>query len=114
MEGVYGIFLILTHGVKELIEFVKYLNSLHSSIKFTSESSTTEIAFLDTLVKIDEETKKPYTTLYTKPTDTHSYLHYTSAHQRSCTQKGPYGQFLRLRRICQKNDDFIEESEKMP
>ena len=75
------IFMIWTHGKDELDKFVEYLNSLHRSIKFTCDVSQEEIAFLDTLVKIDNDTKKPYTTLYTKPTDTHSYLHYTSAHQ---------------------------------
>ena len=105
--------MIWTHGEDELMKFLEYLNSLHRSIKFTCENSNYEIAFLDTLVKIDPETNKVYTSLYTKPTDTHSYLHYQSAHQKSCTKKGPFGQFLRLRRICQKNDDFIEESEKM-
>ena len=107
------IFLIWTHGEEELREFVKYLNSLHRSIKFTSQSSRSEIAFLNTMVRFDSESNKIYTSLYTKPTDTYSYLHYTSAHQRSCTDIGPYGQFLRLRRICNKNDDLIDECEKM-
>ena len=107
------IFMIWTHGKDELAKFLEYLNSLHRSIKFTCESSTSEIAFLDTMTKIDEDTRKVYTTLYTKPTDTHSYLYYTSSHPKNCVKNGPYGQFLRLRRICQKNEDFIEESEKM-
>ena len=86
--------------------FVKYLNSLHMSMKSTSENSTSEIAFLDIMVRIDSETKKLYTSLYTKPTDTHIYLHYTSAHQRSCIQMVPSGQLLRLRSIYNKNDNF--------
>ncbi len=35
--------------------------------------------FLDTTVKFDTNYNL-YTTLYTKPTDTHTYLHFTSAH----------------------------------
>ena len=54
-----------------------------------------------------------YTTLYEKPTDTHLYLHYTSAHHKPCHTKGSYGQFLRIRRICTKNDDFIHHGIKM-
>lgn len=38
--------------------------------------------------------------------DTHQYLHYKSCHPFH-TKKGiPYGQALRLRRICSNNDDF--------
>ena len=53
------------------------------------------------------------TTLYKKPTDTHLYLHYTSSHHSPSKTKGPYGQFLRLRRICTYNSDFQENSEKL-
>ena len=60
------------HGKDELDKFVDYLNNIH-------------VAFLDTTVKLDHETNTIYTTLYTKPTDTHSYLHYSSSHNKSCT-----------------------------
>ena len=54
-----------------------------------------------------------YTTLYEKPTDTHLYLHYTSSHHAPSKTKGPYGQFLRLRRICTYDIDFEQNSEKL-
>ena len=58
--------------------------------------------------------KENYTTLYEKPTDTHLiYLHYTSSHHAPCKTKGPYGQFLRLRRICTYDTDFYEQSDKL-
>ena len=100
------IFMIWTHGRKELDNFIEYLNGIHEKIKFTSEISDTYINFLDTTVKIDTD-HTLYTTLYEKPTDTHLYLHYDSAHHGPCHTKGPFGQFLRLRRICCKNEDFI-------
>ena len=96
-------FFYWTHGLDRLEEFMAFMNAFHPTIKFTFEYSPIEIAFLDTLVRIDPVTRKMYTTLYTKPTDTHSYLHYTSAHFKACKTKGPYGQFLRLRRICTKD-----------
>ena len=74
--------------------------------------SDSQIAFLDTTVKIDSDNSL-YTTLYEKPTDTHLYLHYTSAHHAPSKTKGPYGQFLRLRRICAKNEDFEHSCEKL-
>ena len=46
------IFIIWTHGEDKLDEFITYLNSIHPTIKFTHESSTTQINFLDTTVKI--------------------------------------------------------------
>ena len=54
-----------------------------------------------------------YTTLFEKLTDSHLYLHYTSARNKPCHTKGPFGQFLRIRRICTKNDDFISHGLEM-
>ena len=106
------IFMIWTHGEDKLEEFITYLNGIHPTIKFTSEHSYTHISFLDTTVKINYS-RELYTTLYEKPTDTHLYLHYTSAHHAPSKTKGPYGQFLRLRRICTYDEDFQENSEKL-
>ena len=97
---------------RKLNEFITYLNSKHPTIKFTHESSTTQINFLDTTVKINDS-RNLYTTSYEKPTDTHLYLHYTSAHHAPSKTKGPYGQFLRLRRICTYDHDFEHNSEKL-
>lgn len=78
--------------------------------KLSAEVSETEINFLDTTVKKGTQNKL-YTTLYTKPTDTHTYLHFSSAHpfnQKTC---GPRGQLLRVRRICSLDNDFESNSE---
>ena len=107
------IFFIWPHGSDSLENFLNYANNLHHSIKFTSESSSTQLNFLDTMVKIDPETRNLFTTLYTKPTDTRDFLHYTSSHPKSCKNGGPYGQFLRLRRICTKDIDFNKESQSL-
>ncbi|XP_041461655.1 uncharacterized protein LOC121412959 [Lytechinus variegatus] len=63
-----------------------------------------ETHFLDVTVQ-----KKPNgitTTLYTKPTDTHQYLHSSSCHPRHCKTGIAYSQALRLRRICSEDPDF--------
>ena len=106
------IFLIWTHGEDSLKEFVNYLNNLHSTIKFTAETSTESINFLDTIVKLDNQ-RNLITTLYNKPTDTHLFLHHSSAHPESVTQKGPYGQYLRIRRICTLDCDFKTSADKL-
>ena len=104
--------MIWTHGEDNLTEFISYLNGIHPTIKFTHESSSTQIEFLDTTVKINES-REIYTTLYEKPTDTHLYLNYSSSHHAPSKTKGPYGQFLRLRRICTYDFDFEQNSEKL-
>ena len=40
-----NIFMIWTHGRKELDNFIEYLNGIHEKIKFTSEISDTSINF---------------------------------------------------------------------
>ena len=87
------------------------MNSFHKTIKFTEEHSREEIIFLDTYVKRDGDSL--YTDLYVKETATHSYLLYTSCHPQNCIQKGPYGQFLRIKRNCTKDADFEKHAEDM-
>lgn len=100
------IFIIWGHGQDSLDKFVTFLNSFHPTIKFTSESSTERINFLDTTIYIDNGTLK--TTLYRKPFDKQQYLEYTSHHPRHCKQGIFKGQATRLRRICVENDDYID------
>ena len=88
-----------------------YMN-LSPTIKFTQEFSRTQIKFLDTTVKVNSD-RELFTPLYEKPTDTHPYLHYTASHHAPSKTKGPYGQFLRLRRICTYDIDFQENAEKL-
>ncbi|CAJ0937639.1 unnamed protein product [Ranitomeya imitator] len=46
------------------------------------------------------------TSIYRKPTATNSLLHAESAHLPSTIKGIPVGQFLRVRRICSKDEDF--------
>ena len=52
-----------------------------------------------------------WTDLYTKPTDSHSYLRFESAHPDHCKRSLPYSQFLRVRRICTRLEDFDKYGE---
>ncbi len=98
------IFIIWTHGRAELDKFVTHLNQVHPTLKFTCTSSTTQVSFLGTLVIKEGHTI--HTDLYVKPTDTHMYLHYGSCQPTHTKTGGPYGQLLRVRRICTKLSDF--------
>ena len=53
-------------------------NNYHPNVKFTYETSKENITFLDLDVSLSGN--KLTTDLYTKSTDKHQYLHYTSAH----------------------------------
>ena len=44
--------MIWQHGPKELEAFISHMNSCSKPIKFTTEQSSKEITFLDTLVKL--------------------------------------------------------------
>ena len=99
------IFMIWDHGKDKLNDFLHHLNTCHRTIKFTSEISQTHVNFLDTTVKRDSE-HKLYTDLYSKPTDSHNYLLYDSAHPSHLKSSLPYSQLLRVRRICKRTEDF--------
>ena len=101
--------MVWTHGREALDEFIDYLNNCHPTIKFTTEISETEISFLDTTVHLDKDGSL-WTDLHCKPTDSHGYLHFTSAHPSHCKWSLPYSQFLTVRRICSKQSDFVKHA----
>ena len=98
------IFCLWTEGVDKLKEFFNYLNEFYSSIKFTTEFSEKQINFLDILVTKSDSSEKLCSSLYTKPTNTHQYLHAMSSavHKNSIA----YGQAIRLKRICSDENDL--------
>ena len=53
------------------------------------------------------------TDLYSKPTDSHAYLHSSSCHPRHIIRNMPYSQFLRLRRLCSNTDTFKKRCNDM-
>ena len=99
------VFMPWQHGLDELQKFVTHLNSVSEHITFTIEWSRQKVPFLDTTV-LYSPLRGFYTDLYTKPTDTHSYLRYSSCHPPHVMSGLPYSQFLRLRRICNNITDF--------
>ena len=92
------IFCIWTQGIDKLKEFFEKLNSFHPTIKFTMEHSLQKIDFLDVTVIKNGSTLE--TDLFCKKTDTHQYLHSKSCHRNIYKRSIPYGQAVRLKRIC--------------
>ena len=95
----------------ELDTFINFVDSFHPSIKFTHTISELSVNFLDITVTLQKNCL--LTSAYFKPTDSHSYLLYPSSHPKSCKDSIPFSQLLRLRRLCQSNEDFLEKALEM-
>ena len=106
------IFQIWPHGMEEFQLFEEQLNNCVPSIKFETEISHSHVHFLDTTVSLDSDTNTLSTSIYTKPTDAHKYLSYTSCHPRNCKSAIPFSQFLMLRMLCSK-EDFLFHARQM-
>ena len=99
------IFMIWTEGPDNLKIFIDYLNNIHSTIKFTSSHSSTNIPSLDVSVSLTNDGSIS-TDLYTKPTDKHQHLLYSSCHPLHTEKAIPFSLALRLRRICSTDATF--------
>ena len=92
----------------ELECFINYVNNFHPAVQFTREISETGVSLLDILVFINGN--RLITSVFYKPTDSHSYLLYSSSHPNHTKQSIPFSQFLRLRRLCSEDEDFQSKS----
>ena len=99
------IFLLWNGTLDELTTFLEEINRLRPTIKCDDKYSTSSIEFLDTKVYKFTDGKL-HTTLYTKPTDRHSYLHNKSYYPTSCKRSIAYSQTLRIKRICSELSGF--------
>eukprot|EP00061_Rhincodon_typus_P002922 g18820.t1 len=93
---------------EELEQFINFTNTFHPNLKFTWTISDTFLSFLDTSVSISGYCLNA--NVYFKPTDTHSYLDYTSSHSPSCKNAKPYSQFLR---VCSQDGVFHSRTSQM-
>ena len=96
---------------EELNQFITAVNSFHPALKYTWEISDSSLAFLD--IKLSVEGNGLCTSVHYKPTDSHSYLLYSSSHPSHVKNSIPYSQLLRLRRLCSEDSDFSLKSEEM-
>ena len=93
---------------ERLQQFFVFLNSLSEDLKFTMEIGDGSLCFLDVEIKLEND--QLLTTVYSKPTNTHIYLHANSCHNEK-TKKGiPKGVALRLKRICSTDDEYSKKS----
>ena len=100
-------FMFLDEGILESSTLLTALNEMDPIIKFTMETSKTELPFLDVLVKLEDD---PYnasllnitTDLYSKPTDSFSYFHFRSCAPRHVKRNIPYNLARRIATIVSK------------
>ena len=57
-------------------------------------------------MKVIRDGNRLVTDPYTKPQDTHQYIHQQSCHPSHCKSSIVYSQALRLRRICSRTTDY--------
>ena len=105
------IFFIWTHGEEKLTQFLNELNNFHSNLKFTYETSSCTVNFLDLNVSL--RNGAIHTNIYVKPTNGHQYLYYQSSHPLHIKTLIPYSQALRVSRICSAEKDFKAHASHM-
>ena len=96
------------HGESTLLQFLDYVNSIHTSIKFTLTYGK-EIQFLDLKISLTNWGSIETETFY-KSTDTFQYLHANSCHPPAIIKNIPKSQFLRHVRNCSTASNFLKHA----
>ena len=99
------IFDLWTQGLPKLLEFTDYINSLYPTIKFELVYSDSFLHVLDLTLHLKDGLI--VSDIYSKPTDSHLYLPFSSSHPSHCKRAIPYGVALRIKRNC-STDDFLQ------
>ena len=97
-----------THGEENLRNFLTEFNLFSDDIKFFYEYNKYTISFLD--LKVILSNGKLITSLYSKLTDCHQYLHYGSCHPEHTKRSIVYSQALRIKSVCSEESNFDENS----
>ena len=101
IDDIFGIWL---DGEQSLKDFHARANAIHDQIQVDLRMSSGSIDFLDVTVRLKEGMLE--TDLFTKPTDSKSYLRFDSDHPLHTKRAIPFGLGTRLRRICSREEDF--------
>jgi hypothetical protein len=81
----------------------------HVGVKFDAVIGKHLLRFLD--VEVSKRNNALATTVYSKPTSSHMYLHKSSCHTLGCKNGIAKGVALRLRRLCSSDSEFFNQSE---
>ena len=100
----------------ELDSFLQYLNKSHPTIKFTYESSTNSVNFLDlTIYKGPRHAHSNILDIkpFFKKTNKFQYLEYSSAHPTGTFASLVKGELTRLLRACSNEKSYEQVSDKI-
>eukprot|EP00061_Rhincodon_typus_P016744 g45114.t1 len=103
-RGLYDCIGAALRSYEELEQFHHFTNTFHSDLNFTCTIFDTSLPFLDLSVIIS--CNRLNTDINFKLTNSHSYLDYTYSDPPSCKNAIPYSPFLRICRICVRDDAF--------
>ncbi len=106
------IFLIWSGSYEELLQFYDHLNNNDRNVKLCMEHSKTTIHFLDLIISKGKDGKL-HTTVYRKTTDKNTTLKADSFHPNWLKSNIPFGQFQRLRRICDTDNEYEVQAKVM-
>ena len=94
--------MVLNNTDEKPLELYNLINTLNPDLKFTMGIANQSICFLD--LRISIAGNKLTTTVYSKPKDSHLYLHANSCRKNSSIKGIKKGAALRLRRICKSKE----------
>lgn len=106
------ILLIWNGTAEELERFVIYANSVDSHLSFTEEHSVVSVNFLDLTIYKDAGNTLQ-STIFRKPLSRNTLLKADSNHPSVLKRNIPVGQFLRLKRNCSTDVEFVNKSLEM-
>ena len=107
-DDIFGIWL---GGLEQLKQYHALANSIHPKIQVDLRHSETDIEFLDVRVLLVDGSLK--TDLFSKPTDTKAYLHYTSDHPSHTKDAVPMGLAIRIKRICSDQQNYVKHRNEL-
>ena len=105
------ILFILPGTPADVPKIMHTLNNKHPTIEFTSESSSTQVNFLDLTIYKGERYKntgKLDTKPYFKKTNKFQYLEFSSSHPRNTFSSLIKGEMTRLLRACSNQRNYEE------
>ena len=98
--------------IETICWFCQHL-SIRPSNSHAWEISETSVTFLNINISVQDNTCNLATSVHYKPTDSHSYLLYSSSHPSHVKDSILYSQFLRFRRLCSNDSDFNSKCDEM-